>query len=140
MPSSTAMDLFTYLWCIIVNDELKVLIQPFQLLVPRESSCDIFFVHLRIAVPLLRNQEVSTLTLHKPNSVISSEQDTLTQLNNAEVNLGRSVEPTDQVQHHFPFVSTSGPGQVSAIICLNHGGGKIPYYQLITVFDAFPQM
>lgn len=119
---------FTYLWCIVINKERKVLIRPFQLLAPLNSDCDLLFLHLRIAAPSLRSQDLTTFSLHKPCSDIPSDSGQLEELLTTAVDLSARVDPTSSVQMHFPVVRANAIGNVNAVICLNTQG-TFQFYQ-----------
>ena len=116
----------TFLWCIVINSQLRVLIKPFQLLLPLDCNCDLFFLHLRIAVLQLRNLDHSTFFLHKPRTDIPTDLSVET-LNTTQVDLSPSacLHPNDSVRSHFPIVdinNTNG-SLVHAVICIDDAAG-----------------
>ena len=128
MPPKTS-NYHTYLWCIVINDQLQVLIKPFQLVVPQMIECDIIFPHLRIAVPSLRSLN-STYTLHTPHPGIhirSSEP--IQNLSETQVDLDTPVGRQITVENRFPDVDTNEIGDINAIICLRNLNGTVQFYQ-----------
>ena len=135
----------TYLWCIIINSQLKVLMMPFWLLLPLDGTCDLFFVHLRIATLLLRNVDHSMFFLYKPHSSIPTKLQ-VENLEPRQVDLCPStcVDPTATIWLQFLFIDTRGTTggvvhDVHAIICIDDttGTSTSQFYQSRPMFNAF---
>lgn len=132
---------FTYLWCIAVNNQLKVLIKPFQLLLPLDSKCDLFFIHLRVAALRLRNLDYLIFFLYKPRSDIPTDL-SVENLDTTQVDLSPStcLNPNAIIWCHFPTVEGNDlpGGLVHAVICIDDttGTNTSQFYQSRSMFTV----
>lgn len=106
--------------CLLINTELKVLLDPFWLIIPRQGHQGLIFTFLKSATPSLRGVSDSRFSLFKPLATISSRK--LTRLTKAEVDLDAPVETTFQLGDIFPEAHVGYSYEVDAIICLDHSG------------------
>lgn len=110
---------FTFLWCIAINDQLEVLLEPFQLCTPLDDDCDILRVLLRIAFPFLRKHSDTALTLLKSISTfITSDQSRGTRLGETHVNR-RALVVQGTVRDRLATVVKDTPGPINLIIRLH---------------------
>jgi hypothetical protein len=72
--------------CLLIDTELKVLLDPFWLTVPLQGHQGLIFTFLRSATPSLRGVSDSRFSLYEPLAIISSRK--LTRLTEVEVDLG----------------------------------------------------
>lgn len=129
--AKTATECFTYLWCIAINRQHRVLCKPFQLLAPLVEECEIIFVHLRIAIPPLRSQNYAISSIHKPVQDMMSSDDLPDTLDGAYVHSSTAVRRGAPVREVFPVVPLNTHQKVNIIVYLNNQGAyfSITYYQ-----------
>jgi len=110
----------TRLRCILINSELKVLLNHFLLMVPLEEGHEVIFSFLRVAVPSLRGKDDSKFSLYKPLVTILSCR--LTCLTMTQVDLSTPMEMTSRVKDIFLRTPTGSPKDIDAIICVDGKG------------------
>jgi hypothetical protein len=120
--SGTAIEPFTFLWCIAINNRRQVLCKPFQLAAPLNGDCDIIFIHLRIAIPSLRSGENEISSIHKPCRHMMSSEELPEFLDEAHVDPSTAVTRTALVQEVFPVVPINTHQNISIIIYLSNSG------------------
>lgn len=132
---------FNHLWFIAVDDQLKVILEPFQLPIPQEDECDTIFTHLRIAFPLLRGKHQTAYHLLKSRSSnIPTDQSLRDQLSHEQVNRRALLQRSNVVRKQFPAVRQNTPGHVNVIIYLIEKElGAYYFILLANVFDTLPQ-
>lgn len=102
------------LHCIVINGQHAVLLQPFDLRVPRIGTCTMIFPLLRIAVPILRDEEPLVVKLYRPlTSILSSH---LSELTKAEVDLEDPIIPSWLTTQWIHSQDTS---RIHIIICVH---------------------
>ena len=107
----------TFLWCIAVDDTLKVLLEPFQLCTPQNDLGDTILASLKIAFPSLRGKDHTAFRLLRaPPDSITTNQLQGAQLSKAQVNTRSLVHRTTIVKNQFPLVLDNVHGHVNVII------------------------
>ena len=107
----------TFLWCIAVDDTLKVLLEPFQLCTPQNDPGDTIPTFLKIAFPILRGKDHAAFRLLRaPPDSITTNQLQGAQLSKAQVNTRSLVHRTTIVKNQFPLVLENAHGHVNVII------------------------
>lgn len=138
--NATATEHFTYLRCIAINKDRKVLCEPFQILAQLNDDCAIIFVHLRIAIPLLRSQENNISSIHKPCRDLASSDKMPDILDASDIHTTTAVRRGALVQDVFLFVPVHKHGGINIIIYLSNSGTYFFILSaLLNVVDAFTQ-
>ncbi len=120
LPTMSLNAIDVRLHCILINSELKVLLNHFLLMVPLEEGHEVIFSFLRVTVPSLRGKDDLKFSLYKPLVTISSCR--LTCLTMTQVDLSAPVEMMSRVKDIFPRMPTGSPKDIDAIICVDGKG------------------